>query len=355
MSKQEFIIYVSPDFPSFVRNDIAFLTEKYHVISNTYNWARKVFIPFYMLHQIFFFVFRIQRISVIIVSLGGYWSFIPSLLGKIFKVKVFQILNGTDCASFPSLNYGNLRKSLLRYVCHYSYKLASFLIPVSSSLIKTRNTYYLDGLTNSQGYKFFFPDIYTPSKVIHNGFDIDYWKMFPRIKKQPYSFIAVFAEDQFILKGGDLILEIANEFKECEFYIAGCNKPQFVDEHPANIMFLGKISQDDLRDYYNKCNFHFQLSIFEGFGCALAEAMLCECIPIGSNVNIIPEIIGNTGYILKKRDSQLLKEIINHALFKNNNEQLGVEARKRIVEKFNLHKRKEAFINLIDNSLGYVK
>ena len=44
--------------------------------------------------------------------------------------------------------------------------------------------------------------------------------------------------------------------------------------------------REKLRNYYSKSQFHFQLSMYEGFGLALCEAMLCRCIPIGSSVNM---------------------------------------------------------------------
>ena len=68
------------------------------------------------------------------------------------------------------------------------------------------------------------------------------------------------------------------------------------------MILIPKITQRELINYFSMSRFYLQLSFSEGFGNALCEAMLCECVPIGSNVGAIPFIINDTGFILKKKD-----------------------------------------------------
>jgi glycosyltransferase involved in cell wall biosynthesis len=78
----------------------------------------------------------------------------------------------------------------------------------------------------------------------------------------------------------------------------------------------------------------------EGFPNALCEAMLCGCIPVGSNVFSIPEIISDTGYILKHRNTSELKQLLISVV--NSTEQKSPQAcRKRIAENFPLESRKQ--------------
>ena len=106
---------------------------------------------------------------------------------------------------------------------------------------------------------------------------------------------------------------------------------------------MGRLTPFELRDLYSKTQFYLQLSNFEGFGVAICEAMLCECVPIVSNVNYLPTIVAETGFVLRKRSIELLEMLINKALAADL-EQLGKEARTRIIENFSVDNRASLLI-----------
>ncbi len=349
MKSKSTIIYVAPSLPSFVRNDIRALSEKYRVVTNTYNWKKKQFAPFYLLHQLFFFLFSAPGAKAIIISFGGLWSVIPTFIGKLFNTPSFIILNGTDAASIPPLNYGSLRKKRIRSACEVSYQNCNLLLPVSESLVRIRNTFYSDDEFSHQGFRHFFPNLKTPHQTVHNGLDTAFWKMPENIKIEPGRFITVFNPQQFILKGGDLIVEMARRFPDLNFTIAGCNQPDDLPTCPENLKFMGRLKPEELREAYSRAQFHFQLSIFEGFGVSLCEAMLCECIPIVSSVNMLPEIIGDTGYILKKRDAHALEQLIKKAINPEIPMKQGKLARERIKENYSTEIRKKNLFKIIDD------
>ncbi len=352
--KKNRIIYVAPALSSFVRNDISILSKKYEVTVNIYNWKNKILTPVYMLIQFFSILRYSSTTKAIIVSFGGYWALSPVLAGKLTGIPSYVILNGTDAASFPSINYGNLRKFFLRFVIKRSLKLATLLLPVSSSLAFTKNTFYLEeGESGTiQGFKHFFPDIKTPYKVLHNGIDENLWKPSGQIKKEKNSFLSVFSgNQQMFLKGGDMIMRMAEIFPDFNFYLVGLSKPSGLKNKNNNLFFIENLAPEELKKYYNKSRFYLQLSIFEGFGMALCEAMLCECVPIGSAVNIIPEIIGDTGFILEKREDELLEQLLTKAASTENLDELGKKARERIIEKFSLKKREVELLSLIENQV----
>lgn len=347
MRKQN-ILYVAPSMSSFIRQDISALSEKYNVIVNTYTWTSKILTPWYMFLQILFILMRIKSVQGIIVSFGGYWSLIPASIGKLAKVPVAIILNGADCASIPPLSYGSLRGALLRYCCELSYKMATVLLPVSSSLVYSKNTYHSYSQHSEQGFLHFFPKLSTEYTVVSNGFDVGFWNPGNEIVKGKNSFIAVISAGQYVLKGGDLILEVADKFPSCIFYLAGLKKPDHLINVPVNVIFLGKLSPDELRVYYRKCQFYLQLSIYEGFGCALCEAMLCMCVPIGSASNVIPEIIENCGFILEKRDGIVLADLLSHIVEAKNLKFLGERSRQKVMANYPIEERTRKLINMIE-------
>ncbi len=345
MIKRENIILVTPFMSSFIKNDISILETEYNVIVNTYNWKNKTLAPWFIILQFFFLLFKLPSTSRVVVEFGGYWSVLPSILGKLFNRPVYIVLHGTDCASIPELNYGSLRIPFLKKACELSYKNAKKLLPVSESLVYVENSFQKN-LPSKQGYKTFFPNIKTDYKVVYNGVNEHYWELADNQQKEERSFLAVFSEDQFYLKGGDLIFKVAEIFQDCKFRIAGISEGSHKDK-PENVELLGRLSLEELKEQYQKSQFHFQLSVIEGFGVALCEAMLCECIPIGSSVNMIPEIIGGKGFVVNKKDVNSLRVVIEQALAIKDKVELGEQARSRVISNFSLDKRKEQLLKVI--------
>jgi glycosyltransferase involved in cell wall biosynthesis len=312
------ILYIAPHFSSFVKEDIALLSNDFIVSVYINNWFNKYKVPLNFLNQILYCFKVVHSHNILVISFAGYWSYFPCLIFKLFNKKVFIILNGTDSCAIPSMKYGNLRSFLHRIFVKKSIKNCDLLLPVSESLIKTQITFsILPDPEKKQGVYHFFKDIKTPYKVIPNAINSIFWKNLnkPRIKN---SFITVFSEKQFYLKGGDLILEFAKKNPSFQFFIAGCNLKN--EDTPQNVQYLGFVSKDELLEKYNICEYYFQLSTFEGFGCSLSEAILCGCIPIGSNANAIPEIINNPNLILDNKNITDLSKLINQLIVSPLNE-----------------------------------
>ena len=345
--KRASLLLVCPGYSSFVNTDIQILSEQWKVIVNAFPWRRQYLVPWFFLRQIIFLFRHAWSCKAILISSGGYWALMPSFAGRLLGKPVYIILNGADCASIRSLNYGSLRKFMVRKVCWLSYRLATRLLPVSASLIRVKNLYNpVDGETD-QGYEVFFPNLKTPATVMYNGLDGDYWFADPSEQKADNTFISVFAASQFYLKGGDLIVDLARRLPHCEFRIAGMQKPQFISDIPGNLGFLGYLEPEELRHYYRISRFHFQLSVFEGFGCSLCEAMLCECIPIVSSVNMLPEIIDDTGFVVSRRELKELLGCVEEALQTQNKEALGKNARRRVMGHYSISHRNAAFTELL--------
>ena len=342
------LIFIAPYINSAIQRDIDILDKEYELSLFICLWMNKMKTTIGFIRQFYFLLKNIKNSTAIVIEFGGYWSVLPSVLGKLFNTPVFIVLRGTDCASIPSLKYGNLRNFFLKNACHLSYYYCSALLPVSKSLIYTENRFHGNSNEIFQGIKAHFPILKFKYKVIPNGLYVENWSMDKSIKRNKNSFIAVFSKSQFSLKGGDLICETAKYFPESDFYIAGMTKPNL--DIPINVIFLGRLTKDELSKSFSLCQFYFQLTSYEGFGLALCEAMLCECVPIGSSVNIIPDIIGNSGFILNEKNVDQLVNLIENIKEEDNIRNLEKKARERIIKNYSSDRRKKLLLDFIANN-----
>lgn len=344
------ILYISSGNPTFVRKDIKLLSEDFRVKSLLYTWNAKN-APLNLIRQFIFLLFSIHRFDAIIVMFAGYWSLLPTVLGKIFRCKTFIILGGTECVSYPSISYGSLRKPLLKKAIQISIKHATCLLPVHESLIKFTNTYF-DG--SKQGVVNHFNRIKTPVRVIYNGYSAKVnLATIQQSNRLPNSFISVAlvnSASRLMLKGIDMILENAAYFPDSRFTIIGID-PKITERItiPANVHVQGHLPYEQLEAEYLKSEFVIQLSISEGFPNALCEAMTHGCIPIVSPVGAMPQITQGIGFTVNQREHNEFRETIQMAQGIDNEEKkrLRVLAHRRIVDNFSEIKRKENLVRTI--------
>jgi glycosyltransferase involved in cell wall biosynthesis len=155
----------------------------------------------------------------------------------------------------------------------------------------------------------------------------------------------------FHLKGIDLILEVTPYFPECTFIIIGADETMNFPIRSENVTLLPAVKHEELINFYSESEFYFQLSMSEGFPNALCEAMLCECIPIVSNVAAMPDIIGGSGFILKNKDVKQLEELIKTALA-SDKKYLSGKARKRIIDYYRESEREKHLLSLVKQIVG---
>ncbi len=286
------------------------------------------------------------------MQFAGYHSLLPALLGKVFGVPCLIVVGGTDAHYFPGIGYGNWQKKVLKTFTAFSFRLCTHIAPKHTSLINS--TYSYDpSEPNHQGIFARLHQLKTPYTEITNGYDAVKWHCTSPKKKNTFITVSGAWEYHFQqqLKGIDLILQVAPSFPDCEFIILGVDNENRIKTNLPNIKILPGVKNEELINIFSGCEFYLQLSMAEGFPNALCEAMLCECIPIGSAVFSIPEIIGNSGFVLQSRNTEQLKQAIELAI-NSDRQTLKKHARLRITENYTLQIRKQKLLNLCNNLIN---
>ncbi len=338
------IVYISPINTAFIQRDLKMLRSNFQVKHLTLT-DTPYFLPLALIIQTIQLLFLLPATKKYLCFFSGYHTVLPVVFGKLFGKEVIIQCGGTDAVNLPEINYGNYRKKWLKMATIFSFKHCSLIVPVAKSLVKSNYTYD-QSLTSRQGLLNLVPGLKTPIIVIHNGFDPYFW--FDKgNEKRPFSFITVASgiskQNRALVKGIDLLLELAKSFPEYTFTIVG--DENFKSQLP-NIFSIGPLPQEKIRSLFQERQFYLQLSASEGFPNALAEAMLCGCIPIGSNVGEIPEIIGGSGFLLATKDVFELEKIVNR-LSNADLAKLRSDASNRIRNRFSYKERKEKLLTLL--------
>lgn len=337
------VVYIYPVQTAFTQRDVDMLQTKHKVKCLAFTQS-PILLPIYFLIQFFQLLLLLPKTKTYLCFFGGYHTVIPVWFGGLFGIKVLIQAGGTDAVHMPSIGYGNFRKKWLKMATVYSFKNCTKILSVADSLIGYDYTYD-EQIETKQGLKNLIPDLQTPIEVVYNGFDVDFWKDFNN-ERIPNSFITVAKgisnSTRAKIKGIDLIEKLALAFPEFHFTILGDST---YTTKAKNIQIIPASQPEQLRQILNQHIFYLQLSTSEGFPNALAEAMLCGCIPIGSAVGDIPAIIGTSGRILSKKDFTKLKALILDLTQTHDLKSKRHKARQRIVEHYSYDKRKEALLS----------
>ncbi len=344
------ILYIYPINTSFVTSDLQVLSKHYAVKPFSFAVKKKIYTPLAFLQQLFFLLIHLPSSSFIVTQFSGYHSFLPSVLCKVFNQKHFIIVHGTECNNFPEYQYGYLIRPLLFWFSQKSLALASRILPVSEALIEQDYT-YTETRHRKQGLHAFYSEVVTPMEVIHNGVAPGRFTMLPNISRTKNSFVTVATglgdQNRRGIKGLDLVCELAEKLPESTFTFVGGTIPTHLNL-PKNILVIPSVPNEELQLIYNQHQFYIQLSVSEGFGIAVVEAMMCGCIPIVSTAGILPKIIGGYGYILENKNLDLLQSLVETACTDSNQIPLE-EMSAYATNAFSLEKRERTILDCFNS------
>lgn len=314
MADRKHILYIHKGASSFVLNDQRILEGVFDVRVIAFVPKQKWTIPFLLVRMLFTLLREVPRADAVVCQFAGHHALLPVICARLFGKSSVIIANGSDCVGFPSLNYGHFRKPLLAWSTRTCFRLCDRIVPLDATLVHHVPTYH-DIDPPAQGIMHFCPNLNTPITVLGYGFDPQKWQASGERKALRFITVASGAHQPYVrtLKGLDMILAVAPRFPNAEFIVVGARAGSLPNK-PANVLEVPFIPQNELAALYGSSTYYLQLSVSEGFGNALCEAMLCGCMPIVSDTGAMPTIIGDAGHVVLRRDADVLEATLRSAL-----------------------------------------
>ena len=148
-------------------------------------------------------------------------------------------------------------------------------------------------------------------------------------------------------------MEAAKRLPDVRFTFAGKWLDDSVEQLRArageNVEFTGWLSDEDLHATYRRAAVYVQASRHEGFGLAVAEAMLAGCVPVVMNVTAMPEVVGDAGVLIESQEPEAVADGVRRAL------ELGPDAarraRERILTAFPMERRRDGILRVVEDAL----
>ncbi|MCB9883546.1 MAG: glycosyltransferase [Planctomycetes bacterium] len=121
------------------------------------------------------------------------------------------------------------------------------------------------------------------------------------------------------------------------------------------VTFAGGVNQDAIRTYYERADVFCLPSFAEGIPVVLMEAMAMEIPCVTTNITGIPELIRHDvdGLLVMPSDDEELATQLGRLLGDQSlRERLGRAGRRRVLERYDLHRNVERLANIFARRIG---
>lgn len=318
------ILFIHQHLQSFVQKDLDILRSVHEV--REIRFAGLKVVP--MIYE------GVAWADLIFCWFGKLHAFFAVLFSKILGKKAVVVAGGDDVAYEPQIRYGMFSFWWKKWCPRFVFRYADLILSVSEF---NRQETIHNARANREKVK-----------LLYHGFDAQRFTPTGGVKKEELV-ITVGGVDWERLerKGYERFVKTATYLPEARFVLVGQWYDNAVDYlrkvAPSNVTFMGQVNDRELVDWLSRAKVYVQASIHEGFGCSLAEAMLCECVPVISRRAALPEVVGDCGLYMDDLNPQAVAIRIKEAF--EAPKELGVKARQRILTLFPLEKRKEGLLN----------
>jgi glycosyltransferase involved in cell wall biosynthesis len=281
----------------------------------------------------------VMRADLVFAWFANWHSFLPITLAWLLRKPSVLIMGGFDTANMPDIGFGHQRGGLRMHASRWIFRRAGRLI--------THSNYTLSEIERNT------PIPASRVKVLHLGVPDPFGEDAPA-KERAALTVGAIDRTTLVQKGQLPFVRAARELPDVSFVFAGKWLDDSVEglraQATANVEFTGWLSDEDLLALYRRSAVYVQASRHEGFGLAVAEAMLAGCVPVVMNVTAMPEVVGEAGVLIESQRPEDVAEGIRQALG------LGPDAarraRERILTSFPMESRRSGILQVVDEALA---
>jgi len=331
------ILFVHVEMPTFARTDYEILSECHDTRAFEFPGVRLGFGP--MLGRLPALWQGVKWADLTVSWFGKLHAFFAVLFSQLLSRKSVVVISGGEVCRF-SFDNGRYRSLCTRPFAgrfpRYVARHADLLLPVSSYV-------YHEAIATVGADP-------NRMRMIPHGFDTSRFQCAARMKKQRMAMTVAEVMDENLYHKGLLDFVRAAELaSDISFVLVGPERDGTGDKlrsaAPRNARLTGGLYGDKLVAQMSRAGAYVQASAWESFGCGVAEAMACECVPVVTAIPALREVVGDCGVYLDDPVSpRAIAEGVHAAL---QHPELGKRARQRIVEKFSIEKRRNALLETL--------
>jgi glycosyltransferase involved in cell wall biosynthesis len=324
------LLFVHNTTASFVAIDRQILAERY-AIDDLYQPGR--------LPRAWRVVRGVLNADVVFGWFASWHTVLPITLAWLLQKPSVLVVGGFDTASMPDIGYGYQQGGLRR--------LGSRWIMGRAGRLVTNSRYSLREIEANT------PIPPTRVTVIHHGVPDPFGSLPEGSRERVALTVGAIDRTTIVQKGQRPFVEAARHLRDVRFVHVGKWLDDTVEElralAPENVEFTGWLSDDELHERYRRAAVYVQASRHEGFGLAVAEAMLAGCVPVVVDVTAMPEVVGDAAVRIPSQRPEEVAEGVRRAL------SLGPEARRRarerILAEFPLGRRRAGILRVVEEAL----
>jgi len=277
----------------------------------------------------------VKKSDVVFCWFASWNSFWVLALAKLLGKPSVLVIGGYDLANLPEADYGHQRGGLGKWVSRAAMRLAK---------VRFTNSFYSqkEAQTNAG---------ISPEKVrvIYHGVPDPFGAIPVNPKERMALTVGKVDRPNLLRKGLEPFVRAAAYLPDVQFTLVGAWADDSIDYLRSiaspNVVFAGRVSDEELLEYYCRASVYVQASLHEGFGLSVAEAMLAGCVPVVTRAGSLPEVVGNFGVFCESNSPEAVVSGIRTTLsFSSVDRQ---QIREHILNEFPMKKRGEALERVI--------